>query len=414
MNLRPLLCATTLLASTSALAAAPGAPAAIGNGFTLDPIVEGRMRFEQVETPALDAEALTVRLRAGAELRHDSGLALLAEAEGSLAVVDRYNAYAFVIADRQRRPGHAVVADPMTVEVNRLQLGYRTGPVAVTLGRQRINLDDQRFVGSVGWRQNEQTFDALRAEAKLGPVRIDGSYAVAQRTILGASAGPRQTYDGSFVFLGAGAAQGPFQAKAFAYLLDYDRSEQLGPLAIANADIRTFGLRLAGTVPLGQAQLALAASYARQSGWQENPTRRGNAYIAAEAALSHDGLTATAGFERLGGNGISAFQTPMATLHKFNGWADQFLVTPAAGLGDVYAGLAYAFGRGGALPGLKAAVTFHRFASDRGGLHYGDEWDASLGLPLGRMQLVAKLADYRAERYGSDTRKFWLQVEFAY
>ena len=413
MTLRPLLCAASLLAPTAALAA-PGGPAAIGSGFTLDPIVESRLRLERVETPALDADAVTMRLRAGAELRHQSGLSLLGEAEGTLAVVDRYNAFPFVIADRQRRPGHAVVADPMTVELNRLQLGYRSGAVSLTLGRQRINLDDQRFVGSVGWRQNEQTFDALRGEAKLGPVQIDATYAASQRTVFGANAGPRRAYDGKFVFLGAGMTQGAFQAKGFAYLLDYDRADQAGPLALANADTRTFGLRLTGGVPLGKSRLGLAASYARQSGWRDNPARGGLDYAAAEAALGHGGLTATAGYELLAGNGAHAFQTPMATLHKFNGWADLFLTTPAAGLQDAYAGIGYAFGRASPLSGVKAGVTYHRFSSHRGSQRLGTEWDASLGFPVGRVQVLAKLADYQASRFGSDTRKFWLQLEMNY
>jgi len=47
--------------------------------------------------------------------------------------------------------------------LNRLQVAYSGLPdTVVTVGRQRINLDNQRFVGAVAFRQNEQTFDALR------------------------------------------------------------------------------------------------------------------------------------------------------------------------------------------------------------------------------------------------------------
>ena len=75
-------------------------------------------------------------------------------------IVNDYNAFPFAIASAQRRPGYSVVADPMTIGLNRLQVQYKSKPLTVTLGRQRINLDDQRFVGNAGWRQNEQTFDA--------------------------------------------------------------------------------------------------------------------------------------------------------------------------------------------------------------------------------------------------------------
>ena len=401
------------MAATSPALAAPGDPVKLPDGFTLDPIIEGRLRYEKVDMQTLDAQAVTLRLRAGAELKHASGLALLAEAEGTLALVSDYNAFPFAIADTQRRPGFAVVPDPMTIELNRLQLQYKSKTLALTLGRQRINLDDQRFVGSVGWRQNEQTFDALRAEPKLGPVSLDATYAVSQRTIFGIDAGPRLAFGGDFVFLGAWTKLGPVTAKAFAYLLDYDPAEQIGALAAANADTQTYGLRIVAPFKLSpKTTLNFAASYARQSGWQDNPTSYRVEYLAAEAALAHGPYTLTAGYEQLGGTGNRAFQTPMATLHKLNGWADLFLTTPAAGLEDWYASASIKFPKVKALPGLNGALAYHRFESDVGGLHYGDEWDASIGLKLGRTSLIAKFANYNAG--ATDTRKVWVQAEIAY
>jgi hypothetical protein len=57
----------------------------------------------------------------------------------------------------------ATIADPQSVGLNRLQIAYQTKVLGLTVGRQRINLDDQRFVGSVGWRQNEQTLTRCAA-----------------------------------------------------------------------------------------------------------------------------------------------------------------------------------------------------------------------------------------------------------
>jgi hypothetical protein len=420
MTVRAILCSATLLAfSQPALAAPPkaqpGDPIKMGDGFTLDPIIDARLRYENVDTPTLDADAATLRVRAGAELKHRSGLAFLAEAEGTLALDKSYNAFPFVIADSQRRPGYAVVADPMSIELNRLQLQYKSKALTVTVGRQRINLDDQRFVGAAAWRQNEQTFDALRGEAKLGPVNLDATYAISQRTVFGSDGGPRTAYDGDFVFLGAGAKVGPVQVKAFSYLLDYDPQEQLGALATGNADTQTYGVRVTTSLPLTKTvKLNLAASYARQSNWQDNPASYGVDYIAAEAGLATGPATLTAGYEQLGSNGARAFQTPMATLHKFNGWADLFLTTPAGGLVDWYGGAALKFPKVKALPGLNAAVTYHRFESDVGSVHYGDEWDASLGFKLGRIGVLAKVADYDADLFGVNTRKLWLQMELAF
>jgi Alginate export len=407
--------ALSALAASQPALAAPGDPVKVSDSLSIDPIVEARLRYEGVDQPATDADAVTLRLRAGAEFKHASGLSLLAEGEGSLALANNYNALPFLIADSQRRPGYSVVADPMTVELNRLQVQYKSKAVTATVGRQRINLDDQRFVGAVGWRQNEQTFDAARFEAKLGPVSFDGTYAISQRTIWGVDAGPRQAFDGEFVFLGAGAKLGPVQLKASSYLLDFDLAEQGGPLAAINADTQSYGLRATSSLPLSKTtKLNFAASYARQFDWKESPADYGVDYIAAEAGLAHGNLGLTAGYEKLGSDNGRAFQTPMATLHKFNGWADLFLTTPAGGLEDWYGGASYKFAGVKALPGLNAAVTYHRFESDAGGVHYGNEWDVSLGFKLGRFNLLAKYADYDAAGLFADTRKLWLQLELAY
>lgn len=417
--MRKFVLAATALAAPVAFAhpalAAPGDPVKIGGGLSLDPIVDMRLRYENVDQPATNADAVTLRIRAGAELKHTSGLSLLAEAEGTIGVVNDYNAFPFAIVDSQRRPAFSVVADPMNVELNRLQVQYKSKPFTATVGRQRINLDDQRFVGSVGWRQNEQTFDAARIEAKAGPVSLDATYAISQRTIFGVDGGPRTEYEGDFVFLGAGAKLGPVNLKAFGYLLDFDPAEQAGALATTNADTQTWGARATAAFKLApKATLNLAASYARQSDYQDNPVNYGVDYIAAEAGLAFGPVGVTAGYEKLGSNGTRSVQTPMATLHKFQGWADLFLTTPAAGIEDYYGGITYKFAGVKALPGLNAAVTYHRYESDFGSVHYGDEWNASIGFKLKRVSVLAKYADYDADLFGSDTKKFWLQLEMAY
>lgn len=417
--MRKFLLAATACAAPVAFAhpalAAPGDPVKVSDSITIDPIVDARLRYEAVDQPATDADALTLRMRAGAEVRTSSGFALLAEAEGTLALVDNYNAFPFPIADSQRRPGHSVVADPMNVELNRLQVQYKSKAVTLTVGRQRINLDDQRWVGAVGWRQNEQTFDAARGEAKIGPVSLDATYAISQRTIFGFEGGPRNAYEGGFALLGAGAKLGPVNLKAFAYLLDYDLAEQGGTQAVALADTKTFGVKATTSLHLSKAlKLNFAASYARQSDYKQNPVDFSADYIALEGGLAFKQIGVIAGWELKGSDNGRAVQTPMATLHKFDGWADLFLVTPAAGLEDLYVGAAWKFDKVKALPGLNAAVTWHDFRSDVGDVKFGNEWDASIGFKLGRVNVLAKYADYSAAGAGVDTKKFWLQAEIAY
>lgn len=381
-----------------------GDPVKISDDLTIDPIIEGRLRYEHVDQPATDADALTMRLRTGAEAKLKGGLSLLVEAESTLAIIDDY-------ADTNGKGlGNSVVADPENIELNRLQVQFKGDSSSATLGRQRINIDDQRWVGSVGWRQNEQTFDAVSGEAKVGPVTLSGTYSWSQRTIFGIDADTRQAYSGQFYFVGAATKIGPVNVKGFAYLLDYNNDEP-----VLGRSSQTYGLRATTAFKLTpQIKLDLAGSYARQSDYKGNTAEFGVDYVAAEAGLAYQGFKLTGGYELLGNDGAFALQTPMATGHKFNGWADTFLNTPTAGLQDIYGGLSYDFKALNLLPGLKAAVIYHQFDSDIGSINYGSEWDASLGFKLGPVGIVAKYANYDAKDFGSDTEKFWLEAEFKF
>ncbi|WP_294122329.1 alginate export family protein [Sphingomonas sp.] len=378
------------------------------DGLRVKPILDARLRYEIVDQPALDADALTFRLRAGAEAVYGH-FSLLAEAEGTAALVDEYNAFPFTLpGEKQWRPDHAVIADPMNIELNRLQLQYKADKTTVTLGRQRINLDDQRWVGSVGWRQNEQTFDAIRGEASIGPVVADITYASKQRTIFGTDAGPRTALDGHFIFAGLSSKLGPVQGKLFAYLLDYDED-----FFLTNSS-QTYGLTLSTVVPIAaKTKVSLRASYARQSDYAENPFDYAADYWSLDAGTTLVGFGIAGGWEKLGSNNGRGLQTPMATLHKFNGWADLFLTTPTTGLEDGYVSLSRKFDQVKALPVLNATIAFHQFDSDVGNIEYGTEWNASLGFKIRRVSFLAKFADYDARDFGKDTRKFWLQAEWA-
>ncbi|HZF44884.1 MAG TPA: alginate export family protein [Sphingomonadaceae bacterium] len=394
------LAAISTIAFAAPAWAAPGDPVALGDGVTLDPILDANLRYEHVEQAgvAKDADAVTIRLRLGAELKA-GGFSLLAEGEGTGALSDRYN---------DTLPGNGVepyptVPDPENIELNRLQIGYAKGGYSLTVGRQRIVQDNARFVGNVGWRQNEQTFDAVRAQAALGLVKLDAVYAISQRTVFGTDS-PNEHFDGDLVLLNAAVDVKPVKLGAFAYLIDYDTR-----LAFSS---QTYGLRAAGTVKLGGGvALDLSASFATQSDLGGNPTGYTAEYYNLEAGLGLRGFSIKAAYEELGSDGgVASFQTPLATLHAFNGWADLFLTTPAAGLRDYSIGASYKFSGVKALPGLNAAVAWHSFESDFGAADYGSEWDASLGFKLGKVGLLAKYASYRADGFGADTDKLWLQA----
>lgn len=406
--------ATPLLAASPAFAA-PGDPVKVSDDLTIDPIIDGVLRWEHVDQDDidLDADAVTMRLRAGVEAT-THGLSFLAEAESTLAIVDHYND---TIPGNNGYLGaepYSVVADPQNIELNRLQMSYKGKAAKVTIGRQRIVLDDARFVGNVGWRQNEQTFDAVRAEAKVGPVTFDGTYAISQRTVFGADA-PNEYFDGNMFLVQAGFDARVAKVKAFTYLLDYDTR-----LAFSS---QTFGVMANGAIPLGDKfKLNFAATYARQKDYKANPNSFSADYFSGELGASVMGFGLKAGYEELGADADAtcvatpcrAFQTPLATLHAFNGWADLFLTTPENGLRDYYGGISKKIGDAGPLKGLTGAVVYHKFESDLGSLDYGQEWDASLGFSVRSYAILLKYANYDAKSFGTDTQKFWLQLGFKY
>jgi hypothetical protein len=111
------------------------------------------------------------------------------------------------------------------------------------------------------------------------------------------------------------------------------------------------------------------------------------------------------GYEVLEGDGVAnqRFQTPLATLHKFQGWADKFLGTPPGGIEDFYVGVS------GKVFNASYNVIYHDFSAETGGGSYGDEIDASLQWKIGdHYGLLLKLARYSADGFATDTNKYWV------
>lgn len=393
--------------ATLLLALSMGATPAFAKDLEFKPLIDTRLRYESVKQAGIarDADAVTARMRAGFELKKDD-FAFLAEAEATLAIEERYNSTV------NGRTAFPVVADPENIELNRLQLQYRGLPkTVVTVGRQRINIDDQRFVGAVGWRQNEQTFDAVRIETSaLGPVTADLTYSWSNRTIFGIDS-PIQAISGDNVFANVGTKLGPITVKGFSYLIDQDEAGR------RQYSSQTYGVRAAAGFKLGaKAKLNLIGSYAHQSDWHTNPNDYSADYWLGEVGLEVSGLTLTGGYEVLGadsGAAFTSFQTPLATLHKFQGWADKFLVTPPNGIRDLYASGGYSFKNAGPLGPVSILVAWHQYDSDRLSIDYGHEWNVQIGFkPMKKVGMTFKYADYDAKGFATDTHKFWVQLDY--
>jgi hypothetical protein len=403
-----------LLGSMAAAAQADGLDPLMGAFGETKFLADARLRFESVDQEPLaeEASAMTLRARLGFETGKAWGTSLLVEGDAIWPLITDYN------STTNGKTIYPVVPDPEGYEINRLQLTNTSiVDTTITLGRQRIVLDDHRFVGNVGWRQNEQTFDALRVVNKHIPnVTIDVSYVNQVNRIFGPEGLPGAN-DGRFTgdtVLANLAWQLPLgKLTGFGYLVEF---EQL-PVPVRDTT-QTYGLRFQGEKPLAKIKLGYFASWATQSDRGANPLDFSNRYYLGELTGTFRQYSAGAGIEVLEGDGIKGFTTPLATLHKFQGWADKFLATPVNGLEDKYVNLGYLKKGFGPLETLSVAFSWHDYDSERLSINYGQELDLQLQGKFRRFTGTLKYADYNAAATTPlavrDTSKFWAQLDFTW
>ncbi|WP_257255054.1 alginate export family protein, partial [Endozoicomonas sp. SESOKO3] len=304
-----------------------------------------RLRYETVDqdNTKKDAKALTLRSRLGYKTGDYYGFSGLLEFEDSrsIAGIDDYNDTVGNGTD------YSVIADPGVTEVDQAFIQYKMEGLTAKLGRQVIAYDNQRFVGHVGWRQDRQTFNALSADYM--PVEgLSLKYAyINKRNRIFAEEKDLRSKDH---LLNASYATPLGKLTGYAYLLELDDD--------TDNSLDTYGVRLSGSADVSDLKLLYTGEYATQESESGSNKYDANFYF-VEGGVAIFGITTKVGYEVLGSDdGNYGFSTPLATAHKFNGWTDQFLSTPAEGLKDLYASV------GGKLFGGKWSVTYHDFTAD--------------------------------------------------
>jgi hypothetical protein len=371
------------------------------------PILEFRPRYEAVDQDGVaDAEAFTARTRVGWQTARYHNVVGMIEFED----VRQLGGNNYNDGVPPAEP-YASISDPEVTELNRLQLVWTPTPqLTATFGRQRINLDDQRFVGGAAWRQDEQTFDAVRIDGDFG--RLDASYVYLGHINRIFAEDLDWRSDSHVLNVGYTFAD-PLKLQAFAYLLDFTHPNTA---AVAGNSNQTFGVRASGKTWLERFQLTYAASYAQQSEYGDNPTDYEANYLAGEVALTWGPTTARVAYESLEGNGANQrFQTPLATLHAFQGWADVFLSTPNDGVEDLNFGLnVRPRWRRTHLFNIDFTGRYHQFEAERTGADLGSELDVSASASFTpRVSGIVKYADYDGPGGAfADRTKFWLGFEF--
>ena len=318
-------------------------------------------------------------------------------------------------ADKARYP---LINDPDVTELNRLQLTWTpSAALTVTAGRQRILIDDQRFVGNVGWRQDDQTFDAVRADMAFGRFKATYAYVTHVNRVLG----ELRDWDSDSHL--ANLTWSPAEAlrlEGFVYALDFGNSA-------ANSSI-TKGVKASGKTWVGLFQLAYNATWANQSEYRHNTAPYSLDYYGGDLAGTFDIYTAKVSWESLEGNGTRGFTTPLATTHAFQGWADAF-VQPLGGNKGFVDGLEDLNFSFNAKPRFRAAyffnadiiVRYHDFNDQRTGADLGHEWDAQVQAAITpKLTAALKYADFeRKTRVPAGTAapppsrtKIWFTLEY--
>ncbi|MFA6630432.1 MAG: alginate export family protein [Sulfuricurvum sp.] len=409
------------LSAVSALALAGGsnAPLQADEGFSLFNdakfSAQIRPRYENVDDDSntkKDANAMSVRASIGLETALFSLKGLTMKVEGT--TVQTLGAERYNDKSPDAHTAYDVVADPEQTRFTQAYLQYKYGATTAKIGRQIINLDNQRFIGSVDWRQMPQSFDALTLNnTSIAGLNLTGAYIYSYATVF-----DEHTWDSkSLILNGSYKISDLVKVTVYDYMISSEKSAY-------GSD--TFGLAFSGNIPVSAAKVDYRAEYAKQGdatfktvGVDEN--KNDAYYYNLDAMANLNGLLFGAGYEFLSGKGSAdetAFQTPLATLHKFNGWADKFLSTPLGGLCDTSVSLGYT------APGLgKVLAVYHSFETDvdmSGKNDLGSEWDFMYTntIPgIKGLNGLIKAAYYdggNVSGYNADVTKFWLQFDYKF
>ncbi len=363
-----------------------------------------RYRLELVDQDGFAKNATASTLLSKLWFRTGSLNGFSAYIEGTNTSVLGKETYNNTLNGNSTRP---VVADPDITELNQAYLQYANDKTTVRVGRQGLNLDTERFIGTVGFRQNDQTYDAATAIFKpTKDLTAIYGYVWNVNRIFGGSHPlgdldtNTQIINVSYSGLGFGKLTG------YAYLIDLNDAPVFG------LSSSTVGIRFAGKQAATKSvKFGYEFEYATQSDYKDNPADFSADYWHAGVNTSSNGFSLGIDYELLGSDNGVSFKTPLATLHKFNGWADKFLGTPAAGLRDVFVTASYKVQSGETLKGLLLKAVYHDFKSDVGSVSYGSELDLLISKKVAKnVTASVKAAFYNADSFATDTDKIWFTL----
>ncbi|MBW2942309.1 alginate export family protein [Zhongshania aquimaris] len=402
---------TVVLASCVACAAQTSFTAeSISEAFTKgEAHLNLRMRYESVteDTSAGDNTGSAVTLRSRLNFKTDGYQGFY----GFVEMDDVSNFTGSANDSVNGKTAEPLIADPVGTEVNQVFLGYKNWDTEFKYGRQRLTLDNHRFVGHVAWRQNEQTYDGFTiANSSVDKLKLNYAHISNVNRIFGESSPVGDTkmdthlFNANYTFA-AGSLTG------YAYLLESDDNFA----GFKRMDTDTYGVRWQGKTGI----VAYNLEYASQDSAGDNPADYSADYMLAEANISVAPLVIGVGYETLSADDEGFFITPLATLFKFQGWTDNFL---NKGLGNISEGINDAYLTvSGVAYGMSWQIAYHDFSSDQdnasGDSDLGSEFGGFIAKSWGAYSAELRYANYSAGDSTPfngggltlvDTQKLWL------
>ncbi len=390
-----------------------------------------RARYEMVDakdaTNKPNANAFTNRLSLGvaADLMGTSWLSAYVQMTDVRSLNGNYND----ASGDNGAENHDVVMDAEQTRLTQAYIDMKYGKTKLRMGRQAINLDNMRFVGTVDWRQMPQTFDAYTlTDNTIAGLNLFASYVTQVNRVFAddtqntTGTPPMNTADADTrtVLLNAS-----YKVMPELTVTVYDYMIGAGT-AMHTTGSDTYGIALTGEVKVADAaKLTYRAEYAEQSdASMENSGVNSTAdvdanYMNLQVCADVSGILAGIQYEVLSGDGDGtagkekAFQTPLATLHAHNGFADMFLVTPTAGLEDLSMSLGYKSKEFGMLK-----ATYHDYTAEVGNVDYGTELDVTYARAIpgvNNLSGMLKVADFDTDTTAYvDTTKFWAMLDYKF
>ena len=369
-----------------------------------DNVTNPQLNGKPVPKQPVTANANTARLRLGLLSPLFYGLQGYAEYQGLYAMQSDYNSL------RNNKTGYSIIADPYENELDQLWLSYTGIPdTGIKGGRQVITFDDQRFIGNVGWRQLQQTFDSVLITNKsVKNLTINAGYIGRVKTVTATTEGTTAPLlNVNYKFGDYGSLTG------YGYWFNFTDQD------VYAKSNQSYGFRFSNYLKPGDTYklsdnygLVYTAEWSIQADYQNSPqdytVNRWNLMGGLTAYM----FTLQGAMEQLDGVGQNkTFITPLGTNFAFQGWADQFLVTPNDGIRDVFGTVITSLDRGEVL----LMGVFHQFYDDTGNIHYGKEWDFRAVKKFGKhYSLLAQYAYYDADQYSTDTQKIWVQGNISF